>query len=172
VADYKLDIFETLRAIDNRNKDFYSNLSEDEQKGFAPPVVLRWASSTTNETAEFYLSVVNERANINFWDIAGHPELQYKLLAASGYGRRQGHQWIPNPGAKRKSDKVRSFLAEFWTDANDMELDLILGQYTYDTFVEFVESSGCTPQREKEILEAYGKLVGKPKGKSKGKAKK
>jgi len=175
---HKLDMFnDVLPAIDRRNMSFFSGLSDEEKKGFAPPVVLRFASAVNDgPTSEHYLWLVNERANINFWDIADHPELQYKLIASCGYGRSQRHPWINMVGKTKKTDRVRDFFSEFWPDANDRELDIIFSQFTDETFEDFVMSSGSTPDIIKEILEAYGRLTGKivdkPKGKGKGKSSK
>ncbi len=176
MAEYKLDLFnEVLPAIDRRDLGFYGRLSDEQKKGFAPPVVLRFASSAKGQAAEHHMWLVNERANINFWDISDHPELQFKLIASCGYGSRQQHPWINMVGKAKKSDRVREFLSEFWPDANDRELDIIFSQFADDTFEDFVLSSGCTPDTAKEILEAYarltGKVVAKPKGK-KGKSAK
>lgn len=165
---HKLDIFETLAAIDKRDLGFFSRLSDEEQKGFAPPVVLRWASAVSDgSTSEITAWLVNERVNINFWEIADHPELQFKLMASCGQGRGQRHQWVPMVGRAKKSDRVRDFLIQFWPDANDTELDIIFGQFTDDTFEEFVLSSGEAPDTIKEVLEAYARLTGKAKPKGK-----
>ena len=71
-------------------------------------------------------------------------------------------------GSKRKSDTVRDFLSEFWPDANDSEVDLLLCQFTGETFEDFVLSSGKTPDEITEVLKAYDKLIGKV-AKTKGK---
>lgn len=165
---HKLDIFETLAAIDKRDFGFYGRLSDELQKGFAPPVVLRWASAISDgQNSPLNTWLVNDRANVNFWEIADHPELQFKLLASCGMGRTQRHQWINMVGRAKKSDRVRDFLSRFWPDANDMELDIIFGQFTDDTFEDFVMSSGEAPDTIKEILEAYARLTGKAKPKGK-----
>lgn len=168
MADHKLDIFETLAAIDRREKDFFSGLSPDQQKGFAPPVVLRWASAVSDgPMSEHYIWLVNERANINFWDISDHPELQFKLLASCGAGRPHRHQWVPMVKKERKSNQVRDFVADFYPNANDLELDIILDKFTDQTFEDFVLSSGKPPEEIKEVLDAYDRLTGKIKPKAK-----
>lgn len=175
MAEHKLDIFETLSAIDKRDKDFFSGLSDDQRKGFAPPVVLRWASSVNDgDISENYIWLVNERANINFHDIWEHPELQYKLLASCGSGKSQRHHWIPMVGKRKKNDKVRNFISEFWPDANDFEIEILLNQFTDSSFEEFVFSSGATPQEIKEVMQEYDRITGKTtktKGKKAGKPK-
>jgi hypothetical protein len=168
LANHKLDIFETLNAIDKHDLDFYDKLEPEIKKGFAAPVVLRWASAVTDGSAsEHYLISVNDRANKNFWELTDHPELQYKLLASCGLGRQSRHQWIPMVGKGKSVDTINEFLSEFWPDANDFELKILINQFTDDTFREFVLFSGCTPERIQEILDAYDRYIGKSITKSK-----
>ena len=167
---HKLDIFETLAAIDRRDMNFFDNLTEDQRKGFAAPVILRWASAVRDGAAsEHHIWLVNERANVNFWDLWEHPELQYKMMASCGYGRGQRHEWIPMVGKKKKADEVLIYLAKYWPDANDYEIEIILNQFTDESFEDFVLSSGCSPEQAKEVIAAYGRLTGKvSKGKKAG----
>lgn len=173
MSNYKLDIFETLASIDKRDFGFYDRLTEEQRKGFAPPVILKWVSGIQGDgnTAEQYIWLTNQ-ANINFWDIYDHPELQYKLMASAGRGRNQRHKWIPLPKNGMKSDKVTKFLSQFWPDANDTEMKIILNQYTRETFIAFVYSAGLTPEEEKEIIDAYDRYAGKPKKAKKSESKK
>ena len=171
MSGHKLDIFETLAAIDRRDFDFYERLTDEQRKGFAPPVVLKWVAGVEGPLAEQYLWLTNQ-ANINFWDIYEHPELQFKLMASAGRGRNQRHKWIALPKSKAKTDKVSMFLSQFWPDANDYELGIILNQYTSETFSDFVRSAGLTPAEEKEVIEAYERLSGKPVKKPKKASKK
>ena len=169
MSNYKLDMFnEVLPAIDRRDMEFYDRLDDDQRKGFAPPVVLRFASALQSDgpLAEHYIWLTNERANIDFFNIWEHPELQFRLMASCGVGRSQRHKWIALPQKKRKADKVTEFISRYWPDANDAELDILLKQFTDESFEEFVQSSGCTPEDEKEVMEAYGRLTGKTKAKS------
>ena len=72
------------------------------------------------------------------------------------------------------SDKVRDFISQFWADANDFEIEILLNQFTDSSFEEFVFSSGATPQEIKEVMQEYDRLTGKTtksKGKKAGKPK-
>lgn len=163
---YKLDIFETLTAIDKRNFEFYDKLDADQKKGFAPPVAMRWLSAVADgQTSPLYIMLTNDRANINFYEIYDHPELQYKLMASCGYGRVHRHQWIPLSGKKQQNDKVITFLEKFYPEANVNELHMLLNQFTKETFKEFVLGSGCTPEEEKEVIKAYERSGDKTKDK-------
>ena len=48
----KLDIKRVLNAIDDRNYDFYSTLTDEEKKSFSPYVAMRFASNTDSIDAQ------------------------------------------------------------------------------------------------------------------------
>lgn len=124
---HKLDIFETLAAIDAHDMTFIDNLPEEQAKGFAPVVVMRWASAAKGRSADWYLMSVNERANVGFFDLYAHPALQYRLLASCGLGIRERHEWI-SAKSDNKDRKIRAFVSKYWPDANELEIDIILDQ--------------------------------------------
>jgi hypothetical protein len=171
-AQHKLDIFDTLTAIDRRDFGFLERQQEDARKGFAGPVVLRWASAVGNgEMGDYMLLMVNAKANLNFFDIGDHPDLQYRLLAASGVGSKQRHQWIAMPSRKRSANALHDFLSKYWPDASDLELDILLGQFTRESFTEFVHECGLDPKMTTEAVGLYDKLTGHKSDGRKKKAK-
>jgi hypothetical protein len=171
---YKLDLYgAVLPALDNHDLKFFEGLDEEQRKGFSPPVVQRTMATVHNGSlSEYHIWIVNERANRNFHDLWKHPELQYLLLASCGSGRRQRHAWVNMTRTTHKSDKISTFLQQFWPAANDFELGIIQSKFTDETFYEFVRSSGSTPEEEKEVLDAYDKLTGKKKSSKKATGKK
>lgn len=162
---YKLDIFPTLAAIDRHDLEYYRRLTDEQRKGFHPPVVLRWASAVEDyQLSEAYILLVNERANVNFWDIYEHPDLQYRLIASCGLGQ-QKHKWINMAKTSDKRGRLGDFLAEFWPDANANEISLLVSQFTHESFTEFVEQSGVDSDTAKEVIRAYEKATGQKGGK-------
>jgi hypothetical protein len=152
---HKLDIFDTLASIDNRKFEFLNNKPDEIKKEFAPVVVLRWASSVTGPMAPMVLCMINEYANKDFFEIADHPDLQYRLMAATGLGRPLRHQWIPGTSRKKRS-KTKEFLGE-WLVAKPDEIDLIFDKFTEGEFVEFVNGCGLSPEDTKETINAFRK---------------
>ncbi len=61
----KIDLKSMLGAVDRRNKDFYDQLSEEQEKEFSPFMVLRWTSSIkgSKELQTHYLTYANELLN-------------------------------------------------------------------------------------------------------------
>lgn len=169
MSSFKLDIFEVMAAIDRRDMGFYSRLSDDQKKGFAPIVALRWASSIENDPrmAERYIWLINE-ANVNFWEIHQHPELQYKIMCSAGAGVRLRHGWIPQAkSAHVRKGKLFDFLSEAYPDANGPELDLLANKFSLEEFEDYVKSFALFPDEELEIINAHRSYHGKtPKRKT------
>jgi hypothetical protein len=170
---YKLDVGEVQAAIERRDFEYLDRKTEEQRKGFAAPVMMRFASALAGggDFADLKLLLVNERANVNFYDIHQHPELQYRLLASCGIGTGRRSLWIDMPKRKISASGVHKFLSKYWPDANADELNILLGQFTRETFHEFVHGCGLEPKAASEIVEAYDKLMGFKTSGSKKKAK-
>ncbi len=133
---YKLNMFDALRAMDQKNRGFYDALNDEEKKGFAPFVMVRWASAVNHPIAEmdeYYLQATNLRFNENMLSLMSgetkHPKLAWLLATtvSPGMGAMK-HQWI---GYKKKeksktSSNVRKFIIETFPTLNDDEVELLL----------------------------------------------
>jgi hypothetical protein len=160
---HKLDIFDTLKALDYRELDFYDRLSPENQKGFAPLVSMRWMSGVADgPRSEALLRLVNETVNRNFFDLAKYPDLQFRLMASCGLGP-QKHQWIPMQAAKRRGGRIAELAAKYWTDANERELAILVRQITKDreTFVAFVNGCGLTEEETQDLTNEFDGVDGK-----------
>ena len=156
----KLDIIhDVMPAVDKRDMGFLERQEPDAKKEFAPPVVLRWASAVRGPQAENYVWLVNEIANVDFHVLHQHPELQYKLIAMCGCGKRQDHQWIPPAKVTRQAPKLHAFLSKYHPLASAKEIDLLINLHTLETFIEFVNGSGADPQESKDLIDAFKKKL-------------
>jgi hypothetical protein len=89
--EYKLDIFELLNQIDKKNILFYSNLKEDEKKGFLPTITLRWLYGTTHE---LQILLLNHLVNPYIFNLSKHPNLIYKLFTTTAI-KSTRYKWKP-----------------------------------------------------------------------------
>jgi hypothetical protein len=154
----KLDIWDELREADMGNKQFYANLTPELQKQFSPLVAMRWFSICPDNSAyrDYILQMTNEMLNIDFFSLAKHPELQWKLLTLCGVGKSIRRGWIPmTKRSKRNIGKVGEFMLQWYPSANDMELELLTKNLSRDDFEHFAKSTGCTDQELKEVLKAF-----------------
>jgi hypothetical protein len=98
--EFALDIFNLLGQIDKKDSSFYSKLSDEQKKGYAPLIAMRWMSGTSDTRQIIFL---NELVNQFVFNIGDHKELLYKLQCASSSGVSRRYAWLPaKNGAKKQ----------------------------------------------------------------------
>ena len=93
----KLDIKRELNAVDQKNYNFYDNLTDDEKKTFSPYLLMRYTASTQGDRdiQEWFIEMTNEMVNKNHWVLSkNHKALLWKLFAATGAGVNCYHQYL------------------------------------------------------------------------------
>ncbi len=108
---FKLDIFDLLGRLNSPTSgDIYSSLSDEERKGFAPLVVMRWMSGTSDERQ---LMMLNEFVNPVVFPLGKHPHLLMQLLQAASSKTNKRYAWL---GVKSKKKNVEGYrvLQEFF----------------------------------------------------------
>ena len=158
--NHKLDIFDLMAAVDKRDKGFLDRQTPEMKKGFVPMVTLRWASAVQGPKQDDYLIAVNEFANVNYHDLYDHPELQFKLLTLAGAGKPQRHQWIPVAKQGKSVTAIQKFVGRYYPLASTAEIDMLISKFTPDTFTDFVNQSGCTPEEAKDAISAFNTKAG------------
>lgn len=109
-----LEIDRVIKAVDQKNYDFYKQLNEAELKEFAPYVLMRFTSNVRSDQAvqEWFIESTNELVNKNFWDLSkSHKELLWKLYAATGVGTSAFHQYL-GAGKNAPPVKIEKLIAD------------------------------------------------------------
>ena len=155
-----LDMFKrVLPSIDTRNKQFYENLTEEEQKGFAAWLVMRYlssAESANNEIIEHYLIMTNELVNTNFSELKNDPELLWKLMSIVGIGKSVKHPYVaPGKGKKKKSNAFKAWLHEQYNHLSEQEIDLWFSNITKEQARDMLEQYQI---KDKDIISAANDL--------------
>lgn len=102
---FKLDIFGLLGKIDKASSgDIYANLTDDEKKGFAPLVVMRWMSGTSDERQ---IMMLNTFANPLIFSLAKHPHLLMQVLQTCSSKTFKRYQWIGIKGNKKNTQSLK-----------------------------------------------------------------
>lgn len=155
---YKLDLKVVLNALDRKDRDFYTNLSEEEKKAYVPLVIMRYMSSLTDQSPLNLYAVMatNDLVNIGFWALSKHPELQHHLLCMTGVGGKQYRPWI-TPSKKRSSGKINEFILNIFPEMNEDELNIFKSGMDTESWTNFVKSSGANDKETKELIEAWKK---------------
>lgn len=158
---YKLNMFDALRAMDKKDRDFWDNLNEQEKKGFAPFVMVRWASTVSDSIEvidEWWLKATNLRFNTNLLNLNSpttkHPKLQWLMAttASPGMGAMR-HQWI---GYKKKgkalNNKIKHFLMEQYPTLSDEEIRLLMTIITNKEIRQYARDLGYNDKDIKSIF--------------------
>jgi len=87
---FKLDVFETLGHINEKNIEFLNKVSDEERKGFQPLVVMRWLSGTSSP---LQVHLVNELVNPYVFSLSHDKDLLYKLMTVCSV-KKQRYKWI------------------------------------------------------------------------------
>jgi hypothetical protein len=147
-----LDIKRELLAVDTKNYDFYSNLTDEERKGFSPYILMRYVSSARGDPdiQEWFVEMVNECINKNHWDLTkNHKELLWKLFAVTGVGVSTFHPYLA-AGKKEKFDKIEKLLAELYPTYKLQDIKLLAKLMDEKDREELFDNMGFDKKQRKE----------------------
>jgi hypothetical protein len=141
----KLSINNEMAQFDNKNRDFYNELTAEEKKKFATFLMIRYGSSVTGgrDLQEFYLIATNERLNKHFFAMHRHPQLQWLMATtvSPGMGTFR-HNWISNKKKEVSTTSIKKQLAEIYPELKDDELELMAQLNTKKDVDEYLKLAG------------------------------
>lgn len=134
-----------MRQLDRKNRNFYSELTDEERKKFSNYLMIRWASCVegSRDLQEFYLISTNERLNKHFFNINKHPELQW--LCATTVSPDMGtprHNWISPKKKEAGASGVKKPLAELFPMYKQDEIDLLAKITTKKELDQYIRDHG------------------------------
>jgi len=156
---HKVDIFKVFASINNKDQEFYTSLSEEEQKALAPLVLMRWMSGTSSK---LQIMMLNEFANRYVFSLADHKKLLMDMLLVCSPGSQKRYSWIK---AKGKSTSKTPLLTELIKDTynySTMKAIDALPLLDDETLIEMATDLGRQTQEIKDIkkeLKARSKNV-------------
>jgi hypothetical protein len=116
---YKLDIFDLLGKLNSsKSGDIYSKLSDDEKKGFAPLVVMRWMSGTSDERQ---IMLLNEFVNPYVFSLGKHPHLLMQLLQVASSKTSKRYQWLGIKSKKKNVEALRAVQEYYGMSAREVK---------------------------------------------------
>lgn len=124
----KLSINNEMAQFDNKNRDFYNSLTDEEKKKFTTFLMIRYGSSVngSRDLQEFYLIATNERLNKHFFALHKHPQLQWLMATtvSPGMGNFR-HNWIAPKKKEPGGSSIKKQLAELFPNMKEDELELM-----------------------------------------------
>lgn len=158
----RLPIFEYLSRLDKQDMDVYESVPEDDQKEFDTFVsfpALMWMSAAKDPFQHMMcLLSVNETCNGYFLQ-REHPELQAKLLAASGIKERVRHSF-PKQLKSKKEGPLLELVRAFFPDADDEDCRFYLSRCSVDDIKSMAEKSnlyGDDKKKLKSVVDEFKK---------------
>jgi hypothetical protein len=152
MATAKLDIKRELNAVDQKNYDFYHNLTDDEKKAFSPYILMRYTASVQGDRdiQEWFIERTNELVNKNFSDISkGHKALQWKLFAAVGAGVNCYHPYLA-AGKKEKANKIERLLCELYPATKMSDIKIMASMMDKKDREELFDKMGFDKKQRKD----------------------
>ena len=126
VAGKFLDLKKTLRAADLRDKNFYDQMSEEDQKLYSPFMLMKYMASVKGETwmQEHYVEMINECVNKHLWTVSKHKKLAWMLTAMCGVEQGQFHPWLGSKKKTGNNDKQK-LLSQLYENMKQDDVDLL-----------------------------------------------
>jgi hypothetical protein len=152
MATAKLDIKRELDAVDQRNYNFYDNLTDDERKVFSPYVLMRYTASVQGDrdTQEWFLERTNELVNKNHWDLSkNHKALLWKLFAGVGTGIKCYHPYL-KASSKEKANKIEKLLCELYPATKMAEIKMMAKMMSKKDITELFDKMGFDKKQRKD----------------------
>jgi len=158
---YKLDMFRALEAANRKDWNFYDKLTDDEKKGFAAPVMMRWLACPSDRVgitaSQLYL--INNYINPDFWLSTKHPGLVWRLFCAIGTKKltKGGMNYSYIKANSRKSHSIDNILLSINPRLGDAELTVIKSRMTRDKYINLLRDMGKQDKVIKELVAEYDK---------------
>ena len=137
-----------MRCFDEKDRNFYDSLTDEERKKFSNYLMIRWGSSVhgSRELQEFYVVATNERLNKHFYAVNRHPKLQW-LMATSvspGMGVHR-HQWIAPKKKESGSSEVKKTLMQLYPTMKMSDIETLAAVTDPKELKEHLKNMGQTP---------------------------
>ena len=148
----KLDIKRELNAADQKNYNFYQNLTDEEKKAFSPFILMRYTANVQGDrdTQEWFLEMTNEMVNKHHWVLSkNHKNLLWKFFAGVGTGANAYHPYLA-AGKKEKANKIEKLIAELNPAMKMSDIKILASMMTKQDKEEMFDSMGFDKKQRKD----------------------
>jgi len=159
----KLDLFAVLSYMDDNNLGIYEALREDPDmlKELRKNVIWmlpQWMTGSDNPADHAELvENFNQIGNMGWFDLYDHPELQVKLLACCGLGKKTRHRFF-KPTKARQVSKMLDLLSNKYVDINESETVLWCKTNSKAAMGRLAESFGYQPKDVRDLEKSFDSL--------------
>lgn len=111
MSDNKVNIFDVLNKLSEKDSSFYDQLSDEQKKSVHPYVVMKWLTGTSNAKQVFF---VNELVNTKVFAFSRHPKLLYQLMTVCTSGNKSRYYWNKGPTKSSGSDQAIEVIRQYF----------------------------------------------------------
>ena len=146
-----------MLQFDRKNRNFYDELSEEEQKKFSAFTMIRWGADVQGnaDLQAYYLISANERMNKHFFDISAKDHKKFHWLLATtvspGMGK-QYHKWLAAKKRNVTNNKAEKFFADLYPHLRDDEIKLLAELNSKDDIKQYAKELGWDDKRIKSDI--------------------
>lgn len=142
MAAHKLDIFEVLRQIDEKNKKYLTTLTSEELATIQPSLLQRWLTGGASAKQIYF---INEFVNPYVFPLYKHKQLLWNLCCIAADGKRTRYKWIKPPSrtTTKKPTSIRVIKETY--GYSDKDADAAIGCMTLDGILDLAEDLGYQP---------------------------
>lgn len=160
----KLSIFDIMAKLDRGDtnaRDQYEGQELKEFDSFIGYPALRWMSGANDPVDHMMCLVATNNINRNYFDLHAHKELQSKILASAGIGRRVRHKYIKPPEAKNKNT-LYELVYCFYPDFDTEDCEFFLNRSSVDDIKTLANQSGLyeDAKKIKNVVAVFKKRYG------------
>jgi hypothetical protein len=133
--EYKLDVFETIRQLDRKNRSYYEDLEPDQQKEISPLVLMRWVSGLKDQgnpdEIEYRILMLNETVNKDMFNISdkNHKQLKWLLGTVVSHNSKGSFRYEYIKHTREKTDpherRTINFLKSVYPTYKESEIELL-----------------------------------------------
>ena len=146
MAAPQIPLNQILQAMDRKDRDFYDNLDDELKKKFSPFLMVKYSASVTGDSGleHYYIASTNHYANINLFDLAKHPKLQWLMLTAASPGLgSKNHKWLKQkPLPKNVSAPIKKQLLTLFPTMKEADIDTLAAITTKKELKQYVKDRG------------------------------
>lgn len=139
MAQYKTDIFEVLGNLNKKNHQYYTGLTEEEQKSIAPLVLMRWLSGTSNP---LQIVLLNEVVNPFVFSLQKHKTLLFDLMCVCTTGKFQKYNWLKANSARQPGRPLATAIICQYYGYSVTQAQEVLSLFTSDEIISIAEGLG------------------------------
>lgn len=117
-----------MRQLDEKNRAFYDELTDEERKKFSNYLMIRWGSAVhgNRDLQEFYVVATNERLNRHFFAVNRHPKLQWLMATTVSPGLGvHDHAWIAPKKKNTANNDIKKTLSILYPAMKMADIDCL-----------------------------------------------